>query len=52
MLSLSNDYHTRYDILEKKGLLTNITMKGSHHLHLDEETAPICAKHIHDFLLN
>ncbi len=33
-----------------QGILTHVTLPGSHHLHLDPHSAPLVAKTIGDFL--
>ena len=41
----------RLQLLKDKNLLTHRILKGSHHLHLDPESATECSNIIGDFLL-
>lgn len=37
--------------MSDKGLLTHVTLPGSHHLHLDPATALMCGSVIGEYLL-
>jgi hypothetical protein len=49
---LYGDYDARLKVmLDKPGnQLKVVKIPGSHHLHLDQDTAPLCAEHVFNFL--
>lgn len=46
----SDELDIRKGILERKGILQHVHLPGSHHPHMDPETAPAVSSHVEQFL--
>ena len=46
----ADNFASRMELLKSKQLLTHTVLEGSHHLHLDAETAVKCGEVIYEFL--